>query len=299
MQNGTMMQGGTTMDGGMMQNMTPTAVTGTVLRYYVDMAGFVTAMDVQTADGVRMVRFSPSSAQMLVQDYKVGSTINAYVTSSMMNGMTSYSLAGVGTEMPRPSAMMSMMPMTVSDIDVLRAQPYVMLGARNTSVSGRLSGYVSDPDSGEILAIVITSGSGDMKMKTLVRVPRENRLMGSAMGVEGVTPLTKGARVVAFGMEEAPRFGMVSPYAKRLIASTISVDGQSLGRLGFGSMMSSKKNKTLLGFDLNLGGTVAGTSAEEMQASNMGYSTYMMPGAPMMGDPMTGGTNPSGAAPMQ
>ena len=36
-----------------------TQVSGTVLRYYTDAAGYVTAMDVQTANGVQMVTFAP------------------------------------------------------------------------------------------------------------------------------------------------------------------------------------------------------------------------------------------------
>jgi hypothetical protein len=50
----------------------PTLVTGTVLRYYVDRSGYVTAMDVQTAEGVQFVRFSPGMGTRLYNTYPVG-----------------------------------------------------------------------------------------------------------------------------------------------------------------------------------------------------------------------------------
>lgn len=284
----TTMQSGTTMQGGMMQGnmMTPTAVSGTVLRYYVDRSGFVSAMDVQTADGVRMVRFAPQMAQNLTTMYPVGATANVYVTSSMSGGMTNYYLAGMGSEMPMPSSMM--MPMTVTDLDVLKSEPFVMLGSKSMRVSGMLDGYVSD-ERGEVLAIVLKNDMGS----TLVRVPRENRLVGSSMASSSVVPLIKGASVVAYGMMEAPRFGVVSPYTNRVVASGISVGGQTLGPLGFGRVMSGGKG-TLLGFNVNLGGAVGGTSPEEVQAGQMGYSTYSMPGSTGM-MPATGTGTTDGA----
>lgn len=246
--------------------MTPMAVSGTVLRYYVDRAGFVTAMDVQAADGIKMIRFSPSMAQNLTAMYPVNSTASVYVTSSMMGGMTRYDLAGMGAEMPSPTSMM--MPMMVSDVDILRSEPYTTIGARPTRYTGTLSGFITDPMNGEVLALVLDD-------KTAIRVPRENRLVQASMAPEGIVPLVRGAKVVAYGLPEAPRYGAVSPFQTRVIGTGIAVNGRALGPLGFGKMMMSK-NSSLLGFNL-FGG--ANMTPEETNAMGMGYRTYSTPGS--------------------
>ncbi|PQV63782.1 hypothetical protein B1R32_109122 [Abditibacterium utsteinense] len=246
--------------------MTPMPVSGTVLRYYVDRSGFVTAMDVQTADGIRMVRFAPSMAQNLTSMYPVGSTASVYVTSSMMGNMTRYDLAGMGTEMPTPTSMMS--PMMVSDVDMLRAEPYTTIGAKPTRYMGTLSGYIADPMSGEVLALILDD-------KTQIRVPRENRLVQASTAPNGITPLMRGAQVVAYGLPEAPRYGSVSPYETRVIGTGIAVNGRALGPLGFGKMAMTK-NSSLLGFNL-FGG--ADMTPEETSAMGMGYRPYMAPGS--------------------
>lgn len=257
----------------------PMPVSGTVLRYYVDRAGFVSAMDVQTTDGVKMVRFSPSMAQRLTGTYPVGSQISGYATSSGMGTMMNYDLAGLGTDMPTPTTMM--MPMGVSDLDVLRGTPYVMLGGKSMRTFGKLTGYIPDPATGEILAIILNKD-------TLVRVPMNNRLPQASMAPEGVTPLFKDADVVAYGYEEAPRYGVVSPYAKRIVATGISVNGRTLGPFGFGTVSSDPKG-TLLKFNLNFFG---GHAPKMASADNMGYSPYMAPG-----DTMSGGTGGSATPP--
>src|SRR5687767_1939249 len=43
----------------------PTMVSGTVVRYYTDRSGYVTAADVQTANGIQMVHFSPGMGRRL------------------------------------------------------------------------------------------------------------------------------------------------------------------------------------------------------------------------------------------
>lgn len=250
--------------------MTPMPVSGTVLRYYVDRSGFVTAMDVQTADGIRMVRFSPSMAQSLTATYPVGSTASVYVTSSMMGGSTQYNLAGVGTTMPAPGAISMMTPMMVSPVDLLKSEPYTLVGAKQVRVEGDLTGYISDPLSGEVLALVLDNG-------TLVRVPRENRQVQASPAPEGITPLVKGVAVVAYGYPEAPRYGAVSPFTNRLIATGISVGGRALGPLGFGKVTTAP-NSTLLGFNVQMGGDTT-LAPEEMSAMGMGYMTYTSPGS--------------------
>ena len=247
-------------------SMMPTLVSGTVQNYYVDRAGYVSAMDVQTADGARMVRFAPSMAQRVTSLYPVGSSASVYVTSRMMGEMTSYDLAGVGPDMPTPSTMM--MPSNVDPIDVLKAMPYVQLGAKEMGVSGKLTGYIADPMSGEILGIVLDE-------KTLVRIPMQNRLVQASVSPTGITPLFADSDVAVRGYEESPLYGVVSPFEKRIAASSISVNGQPLGPLGFGKVMASRK--PLLGFNINFLGGKAPKDLS-MTTNSMGYTTYNMSG---------------------
>jgi len=247
-------------------SMQPMAVTGQVLRYYVDRSGFVTAMDVQTADGVRMVRFSPGMAQRLTGMYPVGSTATVYVTGSPMMdrmggmSMTRYDLVGMGSTMPAPTAMMA--PYMVSSVDLLKAEPYTTVGAKLMNVSGKLTGYIAD-DMGEVLGLVLDNS-------TLVRVPRENRLVSSDAPSMRKSPLFKGSHVDVVGYPEAPRYGSVSPFGQRVIATAITMNGRAVGPLGFGKMMK-KEGSTLFNFDFN---PVSGRAAEEVSAGEMGYMTY-------------------------
>jgi hypothetical protein len=244
----------------------PTPVTGTVQRYYVDRTGFVTAMDVQTADGVRMVRFSPSMASSLTSMYPVGSTASVFVTSSTVGNSTRYDLAGTGTTMPAPTSMYQ--PMMVSDLDVLKAEPYVMLGAKSQLYTGKVTGAISDPKTGEVLAIILDD-------KTMLRIPREFRHIPASYAPEGVTPLFKGSYVAANGVPEAPRYGAVSPFAERIAATSISVNGQPLGPLGFGHLQQDTTD-TLFGFNIPFfgGGTPIDTN---LTATQQGYTPYMAP----------------------
>ncbi len=265
--------------------MMPMPVSGTVLRYYTDRAGYVSAMDVQAADGVKMVRFAPSMAQNVTTMYPVGSTASVYVTSSMMGQMTNYDLAGTGPDMPAPTSMM--MPMMVSDIDLLKAEPFTTLGAKSMRYSGKLSSAIVDPDSGQVLALVLDK-------KTLIRVPRENRQIQSSKGILGTVPLIKGADVVAYGVPEAARFGAVSPYESRVIATGISVNGTNLTAYGFGNLKTAKAS-TLLGLNIPFFGGSATKTDSDM--ATMGYTPYMEPGTmdPMM--PPAPGMMPAPTAP--
>jgi hypothetical protein len=239
----------------------PTPVTGSVVRYYVDRAGYVTAVDIQTASGVSMVRFSPSMAQRLTSMYPVGSTATVY--ASQWNG--SWYLVGTGPTMPAPTAMYE--PYTITALDVLKSEPYTIIGAKESVISGDLTGYVADK-SGEVLAIVLDHNK-------LIRVPKESR-QGNPAGIpEGVTPLFKGAKVEATVLPEAPRYGAVSPFESRWIGSAIAVNGQTLGAKGFGKVKRAK-NDTLFNWNIGIFG---GSSPEEVQANNWGYTTYAFPGS--------------------
>jgi hypothetical protein len=234
----------------------PTPISGTVLRYYVDRAGFVSAMDVQTADGIRMVRFSPSMAQRLSMMYPVGTTMQGYVTTYMTGPVTNYYLAGATAAMPVPGA--AMLPDGITDIDILKSVPYTTVGAKSERFSGKITGWIAEPKSGEVLALIVDNS-------TLVRVPRENRLMGPMNAPEGITPIYGDSVVSGYGYEEAPRWGSVSPFSKRIIATGLSVDGRSVGALGFGTVGKSKYGSK----------AIAGAMSEqELSARNWGYYTY-------------------------
>ena len=266
MDNGAMMDNGGEMMNSTMTTptMMPTLVSGTVQNYYVDRAGYVSAMGVMTADGVKVVRFAPSMAQRITALYPVGTTASVYVTSQMMDTVTSYDLAGVGTEMPTPTSMM--MPSNINPVDVLKSTPYIMIGAKEENFSGKLTGYVSDPDNGEILGIVLDN-------KTLLRVPMQNRLVQASTSPTGITPLFDGADIVARGYKEVPLYGVISPFESRVAASSISVNGEALGPLGFGKVMSSRK--PLFGFNINFLGGKAPKDLS-METNSMGYMPYNM-----------------------
>ncbi len=261
-------------------SMTPSPVSGTVTRYYTDRAGFVSAMDVQAADGVKRVHFSPSMAGRLLATAPVGSQIAATVTSSGMN----YDLAGVGAAMPTPATMM--MPSGASDLSYLRSQPYIQIGTKSKQIEGKLTGAVADPDSGQILAIILDK-------TTFVRVPMNNRVPQASTAPEGVAPLLKGALVVVDGYEESPRYGTVSPYAKRVVATGVSVNGHTLGAFGFGKV-DTDPTSTLFKFNLNFFG---GESATEIGTGKMAYTPYDPSGAMMDGGMKDGTMAPGTMAP--
>ncbi len=272
-------------------SMTPMMVTGTVLRYYSDRSGYVTAMDVQTADGVKFMRFSPGMGQRLYSTYPVGGTATVYVAQP--SGMMSPSVVGVGGTMPSPGMMsMSSVP---SDVDVLDSEPYIMSGAKLVTMRGSLRDIITN-DQGEVVGLVIKDSSMKDTMKasgmmdastgtamaspmmsgmTLVRVPREFRQIAPGYaGTERVAPLFKGADIEVTGYPEAPRYGVLSTFGNRIAARALVVNARAVGAVGIQRMSMGKHS---LFRNVNIGG--AGRSAEEMKASSMGYSTYGMNGA--------------------
>lgn len=242
----------------------PMMATGSVVRYYVDRSGFVTAMDIQTADGIQMVHFAPNMGQRLYTTYPVGGNISVWVTPSRM-GTGHWTAVGVGQTRP----MTFMDPYTVSAVDLLEAEPYILTGARMTTISGKLSRLITN-NHGEVLGLVLDN-------QAVVRVPREVRHIAPGYaGSDRITPLFKGATVRATGYPEAPRYGVLSPYGSRLVANTITVNGRAVGALGV-PMMSSEQERALLKADIGR----STMSNEELAAMNMGYSVYNPTGASM------------------
>jgi len=171
-----------TMSGSM--SMQPMVATGTVLRYYTDRSGYVTAMDVQTAEGVRMVRFSPGMGQRLYSTYPVGGQITGMVQPSMMGSMQRLDLVALG-DTPPAAGMMT--PYMASDIELLRSQPFIQAGSKLVQFKGRLKSVVPD-DRGEILALVLdkTNMAGMMGMGGMA-----GGMMNAGMTTDGMTATTE------------------------------------------------------------------------------------------------------------
>jgi hypothetical protein len=224
-----------------------------------------------------MVHFAPNMGQRLYSTYPSGGQIAVWVTPAMM-GSGHWNAVGVGTA--RPS--MFMPAYTVTDVDLLESEPYIVAGSKLTEVSGRLTHIVVNHN-GEVLALVLDDN-------TIVRVPRDLRHIASGYaGSERRSAPFKSAKVRATGYYEAPMYGVLSPFVTRLAANAISIDGRNVGVLGM-PMMSKDQQKTLLKTDI--GGSTM--SNEEMAAMGMGYTTYN-PGGAMSG---TGSGNAAaGSAP--
>jgi len=306
MTGGTM---GTSAD--MTMSSTPTQVSGTVLRYYVDRSGYVTAMDVQTADGVRFVRFSPSMGQRLYSTYPVGQQANVWVMGGPGSRWDVVSLGDAA-----PSGMLAMQPYRVTDAQLLDAEPYIMTGAKMVTVHGKLRSLVVG-ETGEVVGLVLSGVSGGMGSsagmpnpddsgpvppplgpisgEALVRVSRHFRHVAPGYaGTDRVTPWFKGADVEVTGYPEAPSYGAVSTFGQRIAATALVVNGHTVGTIGVPMMTTAQRKALLAG--LNIGG--ADVSAEELSARRMGYTVYgaTSPGAMTGTEGQPAMTAPEGTA---
>jgi len=182
MSGGTMMGGTMGGDSNMMMSSQPTLVTGTVLRYYVDRSGYVTAMDVQTAEGVQFVRFSPGMGSRLYTTYPVGGTASVYVAGSPT---TRWDVVGMGATAPAPGTMMQ--AYTLTDADLLDSEPYIMAGARQTTVTGTLTDLIVNKQ-GEVVGMVLDGArmkGMNKKMRKMQAASAANA--GTAMSTDGTT----------------------------------------------------------------------------------------------------------------
>lgn len=296
------------MDKSAMMSSQPMMVTGKVNNYWTDASGYVTGVDIQTANGPAVVHFVPGMGNMLMQTYPVGGTANLWVQGSMMNGTQQWDLVGVGDKMPA-SGFWPVMSM--SGLDIADDTPMIVNGAERVTVEGKLRRVVVN-QMGQVIGLavetsMISKGStlnhmgrttrGDtiwqsdsmMAAKpavgamsgmpgamssgnwTLIRVGPEYRPAPSHGDMSRVTPLLVGDDVMATGFMEAPRYGALSPYGQRLISSAIVVNGQSVGVEGFPVM--STKTKPLFGFNVNLP-LITGKTPDTMQVVPGGYEVY-------------------------
>jgi len=179
-----------------MMSSTPVQASGTVLRYYTNRAGYVTAMDVQTANGVELVRFGPNMGQRLYSTYPVGGTANLWVQSNGMTrgGKPRYDLVGVGTDTPTTW----MTPYTISTADVLDAEPYIVSGAKEVDVKGYLRNIITN-DEGEVVGLVLGHASVSHKART----PRRRRHHDTSASATGTATTDTTAGGTATGTTTA------------------------------------------------------------------------------------------------
>ncbi len=250
-----------------MMSAEPMLVTGTVGNYYVDRSGFVTAMTVRTATGSEFIRFSPSKAQTLYQNFPVGSTINVWVTPGTMGKAKYWDARGLGVEKP-----VVWMPVNMtSDSDWLNSTAYVNGGGTsgwNGSVDGNLKGVVLD-ERGDVVGLIVNTSDGT----ALVRVPAELRQNARGyIGTDRVSPLIQGARISVTGTPEASRLGTLSNFPWRVAADTIAVNGKNAGAIGM-QMLPAAQRDSLINFSIG-GDSTDNDMMDAKAASRMGYMVF-------------------------
>jgi len=212
--------------------------------------------------------------------------------------------------------MMAMQPYRVTDAQLLDSEPYIMAGAKQVTVKGKLRSLVVG-ETGEVVGLVlrdVTGGTnssvglpnpddagplpgpgGPVSSDALIRVSRHFRHIAPGYaGTERVTPWFKGAIVEATGWPEAPSYGAMSTFGQRIAATALVVNSRTVGTIGV-PMMSSEQRRALLS-GLDIGG--ADVSAEELAARRMGYTVYgaTSPGATMGTEGAPAMTAPEGTA---
>lgn len=269
----------------------PMMVTGRVNNYWTDASGYVTAVDVQTANGPAVVRFAPGMGNRVMQAYPVGSTANVWVQGSTMNGVTNWDLVGMGEKMPASGFYPVM---TMGPLDLVTGSPMIEANAERVTVEGNLSRVVVD-NMGQVVGLIVDTkmvGKGTAKNHlgtlqfgptvwqastggapawTLIRVGPEFRPTPSHGNMRRVTPLLAGDDIVAVGYMEASRYGAISPIGNRLIATGITVNSQSVGEMGFPTM--KPKEPVLFNFNLNLP-LITGKAPSSLEVVPGGYEVY-------------------------
>ena len=294
-------------DKSMMMETTPMMVSGKVNNYWTDSSGYVTAVDLQTANGPAVVRFGPGMAMRTMQMYPVGSTADVWVKGSMENGMQKWDMVGMGNMQPT-----SWYPvMTSPGLSTLTAVPYVSGAPTTMSIAGKLKKLVVNDD-GQVIGMILETGwlgkgavrrsmngqnmpgevtwMGDKDgapMWTLLRVPTEGMsAVSGAQGMRRKTPLAIDDEIEATGCVEAPMYGTSSPYAYRFAASALSVNGRGVGQMGFGTYRPD--TKTLVNFNLNLP-LISNGSSKSLPIVPLGYEVYGPTSMDMMDGKMMDG----------
>ncbi len=275
-------------------------VNGKVNNYWTDESGYVTAVDLQTANGPAVVRLAPGLAMRTMQTYPVGSTADLWVNGSMEGGMQKWDLVGWGNK--QPSVWQSVM--AGNSMSSLTALPYTAGDPVISTVKGALKKVVVDK-AGCVVGLVLETGwigkgtstnmglmssepekmweskMGDAPMWTLVRVPQGDA-PNPHEGMRRKTPLRVNDTITATGYVEAPVYGSMSPYGHSFYSNGITVNGRGVGQMGFASYKPD--TKTLLNFNLNIP-FITGGSETNLPVVPVGYEIYN----PQMGANMSMG----------
>ncbi|MEO6909034.1 MAG: hypothetical protein ABI210_14215, partial [Abditibacteriaceae bacterium] len=200
---------------------TPVLVSGTVEQYYVNRAGYVSALNLETASGTQMVHFSPSWAKRLLTDSPVGKTMDGWVIAHH-EGLWAWSdLVSIG-KAPATRILKENIPTGAQQLD---DNSWIWKKGSNVEVSGKLEKIVINRN-GDVLALVLDNGA-------LVRVPRtvRNEELG-AYGTDAIAPLFKDVEVTAWGTPEWQANGDVSIYNQHLSTTGLSINGKTVSAVG-------------------------------------------------------------------
>lgn len=212
----------------------PIQVSGTVEKYFTDQSGLVTALDLNsTTGGVHRVRFAPSWARRLLDNYPVGSTLDGWVVEHNDYNRPLSDLVSIGAE--RPNRFVTDAFHTGDER--LDSRAWIWKDAATERVTGSLDHIIVNTK-GEVLALVLKDGS-------LVRVPREVKHQErGARGSKHVAQLFPGAEVTAWGPQVWHARGDVSIYGQRVASNGLSINGKTVSAIGIQNM---ETNSTLFG----------------------------------------------------
>ncbi len=290
----------------------PTMVTGKVNNYWTDASGYVTGVDIQTANGPAVVHFVPGMGNMLMQTYPVGSTANVWVQGSMMDGTQHWDLVGVGDKMPAAGFWPVM---SMSGLDIAEDSPMIVNGAERVSVEGKLRRVVTN-QMGQVIGIAVET-STISKGATINRYGKTSRgdilwqsdamMSGGSMGapvaggamMAGGNTMGGNMTLIRVGPEyrPAPSHGDMRRVTPLMLGDDIIATGyMEAPRYGalspYGQRLISSaivvngqsvgiegfpkmstKQKPILGFNINLP-FMTGSVPDTMQVVPGGYEVY-------------------------
>lgn len=236
---GTMMSDGSMMSGGMMApgTMSSMAVSGTILRHYIDKNGAVTAMDVKTATGVVQVRFSPAipASQRPQDTYKLGGMAN--LTAMGMMGMAKYD-PDASKESNMGVVMMKGNTTGAAPIGGLKVAG--INGDMGKNMAGGMTGMAGMPGMGASLMMMAADGK---MMAVKLADGKANVAMADGTMVELMKD-ANGAYVVPESMTGA-KMVMVAPDGTTMDVDT--VNGQLMVKNADGTMSAVDANGNMMG----------------------------------------------------
>jgi len=235
----------------------PVQISGTVRQYFTNRAGYVTALNLETASGTEQVRFAPSWAKRLLDHHAVGEKLDGWVIPHHKKGETWNDLVSLGAE--RPQRFLT--DKFHSGAQKLDDGSWVWKKSKNVRITGQLDKVVIN-DKGDVLALVLNNGA-------LIRVPRtvRNEELGAA-GTDAIAPLFKNVDVTAWGPREWQARGDVSLYNQYLATDGISINGRPVSAIGIPRFPVN--GQTLSSWNIN----PIGAQAVEVIGVNGEYSPF-------------------------